>query len=194
VPKLSEEAKVERRERVLQGARRCFGRYGYEGATVVRLEKEIGLSRGAIFNWFPSKQELFLALAAEDNARLHELFAAGGFEALLDAITTDDPDWLAVYIEFGRRLKADAELRERWQRIAPVEAKERSKAWILEAQASGELRSDLAPEEIVQFLGVIVDGIVTARALGFDPPPKDLVLRLTLEAIRAQPAPVNSSS
>ena len=59
------------------GARRCFARHGYEGATVVRLEEEIGLSRGAIFNWFPSKQELFLALAAEDNERFHALFADG---------------------------------------------------------------------------------------------------------------------
>src|SRR4030095_9222301 len=57
-------------------------RHGYEGATVVRLEREIGLSRGAIFNWFPSKQELFLALAAEDNERLLNLFAGGGFDAL----------------------------------------------------------------------------------------------------------------
>ena len=28
------------------------------------------MSRGAIFNWFPSKEELFIALAARDNARL----------------------------------------------------------------------------------------------------------------------------
>ena len=75
MPKLSETEKDARRRRVLDGARRCFARHGYEGATVVRLEREIGLSRGAIFNWFPSKQELFLALAAEDNERLHTLFA-----------------------------------------------------------------------------------------------------------------------
>jgi TetR/AcrR family transcriptional regulator, transcriptional repressor of aconitase len=184
MPRLSEEAKLERRAHVLEGARRCFGRHGYEGATVVRLEEEIGLSRGAIFNWFPSKQELFLALAAEDNARLHTLFGAGGFDALLEAITKDDPDWLAVYLEFGRRMKADAELRERWKRIAPVEAKERSKAWITDAQAAGELRSDLHADEIVAYLGVIVDGIVTERALGFDAPPTELLLRITWDAMR----------
>jgi TetR/AcrR family transcriptional regulator, transcriptional repressor of aconitase len=186
VPKLSESEKDVRRRRVLEGARRCFARHGYEGATVVRLEQEIGLSRGAIFNWFDSKQDLFLALAAEDNARLHALFASGGFDALLDAITTDDPDWLAVYVEFGRRLKSDPELRERWMRIAPVEAKERSKAWVVDAQAAGELRSDVAPEQIVEYLGVIVDGVVTQRALGFDPPRTDLLLRLAQEGIRAR--------
>jgi AcrR family transcriptional regulator len=193
VPKLSETEKDARRQRVLAGARRCFARHGYEGATVVRLEQEIGLSRGAIFNWYGSKQELFLALAAEDNARLHALFASGGFDALLDAITTDDPDWLAVYVEFGRRLKADPGLRERWMRIAPVEAKERSKAWVVDAQTSGELRSDVAPEQIVEYLGVIVDGVVTQRALGFGSPKTDLLVRLAREGIRPRQKPVTAS-
>ena len=185
MPKLSESEKEARRRRVLDGARRCFARYGYEGATVVRLERETGLSRGAIFNWFPSKQELFLALAAEDNARLHALFAEEGFDALLEAVTEHEPDWLAVYLEFGRRLKADAGLRERWIAIAPPEARERSRAWIERAQASGELRSDVSAEEIGQFIGVVVDGVVAQRALGFDPPPRELVLRLVRDGTRA---------
>lgn len=193
MPRLSETEKEMRRRRVLEGARRCFARHGYEGATVVRLEAEIGLSRGAIFNWFPSKPELFLALAAEDNERLHALFASGGFEALLQTITQDDPDWLAVYLEFGRRLKADPELRARWQEIAPPEARERSKAWIASAQAEGRVRSDLDGDDIGRFLGVIVDGIVAQRAFGFDPPETALVLRLTRDAIGPQRDAASSS-
>ena len=183
MPRLTETEKDARRRRVLDGARRCFARHGYEGATVVRLEKEIGLSRGAIFNWFPSKQELFLALASEDNERLHGLIATEGYEALLRAITQDDPDWLAVYLEFGRQMKSDPELRERWKTIAPAEARERSKAWVADAQAAGELRADVDVDDIGRFLGVIVDGIASQRAFGFDPPETELVLRLTRDAI-----------
>lgn len=194
MPKLSETEKEARRRRVLDGARRCFARHGYEGATVVRLEREIGLSRGAIFNWFPSKQDLFLALAAEDNARLLALFAEDGFDALLEAVTEHEPDWLAVYLEFGRRLKADPELRERWIAIAPPEALERSRAWIERGQESGELRSDVSAEEIGQFIGVIVDGVVAQRALGFDAPPRELLLRLVRDGTRAPHPPVSSSA
>lgn len=186
MPKLSESAKEERRRRVLDGARRCFARYGYEGATVVRLEREIGLSRGAIFNWFPSKQELFLALAAEDNARLHALFAEEGFDALLAAVTEHERDWLAVYLEFGRLLRSDEALRARWVAMAPPETQARSQAWIERGQVAGELRSDLSADELGQFVGVVVDGIVSERALGFDPPPTELVRRLVRDAIRAR--------
>ena len=193
MPKLSDTEKEARRARVLEGARRCFARYGYEGATVVRLEREIGLSRGAIFNWFPSKQELFLALAAEDNARLLALFADEGFDAVLDAVTEHEPDWLAVYLEFGRRLKADAGLRERWLAIAPPEARERSRAWIERGQASGDLRADVSSEEISQFLGVVIDGIVAQRALGFDAPESDVVRRFVRDATRAGPRSASGS-
>jgi AcrR family transcriptional regulator len=187
VPRLSDTEKDVRRRRVLDGARRCFARHGYEGATVVRLEEEIGLSRGAIFNWFPSKQELFLALAAEDNGRLHELFTADGVEALLDAVLHDDPDWLAVYHEFGRLLRSDPELRERWKEISPEGARKRTLEWIADGQAAGRLRSDVEPEDVGRFVGVIVDGVVVQRALGFEPPDRALLFRLLNAALAPQP-------
>ena len=183
MPKLSEASKQERRERVLLGARRCFARYGYEGATVARLEHEIGLSRGAIFNWFPSKEALFLELATRENARLLELIVAEGIEGLVNAVAEEDADWLAVYLEFGRRLRASAELRERWLRLAPEELQERTKQWIVEAQRQGELRDDLQPDELGKFMGVVFDGIVTQRALGFDAPPPQLVIGLLRDAV-----------
>jgi len=160
MPKLSEEAKHERRERILAGSRRCFARFGYEGATVARLEHETGLSRGAIFNWFPSKEALFLELAAQENTRLLELIVAEGFEGFVHAVSKEDADWLAVYLEFGRRLRTSAELRD-----------------------------DLTPDEIGKFLGVVFDGMVTQRALGFEAPPPDLVVALIRDAVggRAEP-------
>ena len=76
MPKVSAEHKERRREQILDGARRCFARHGYEGATVARLEQEIGLSRGAIFNYFPSKDALFIELAIEMSKRRDRRVAA----------------------------------------------------------------------------------------------------------------------
>jgi hypothetical protein len=86
-------------------------------------------------------------------------------------------------MEFGRQMKSDPELRERWKTIAPAEARERSKAWVADAQAAGELRADVDVDDIGRFLGVIVDGIASQRAFGVDPPETELVLRLTRDAI-----------
>ena len=81
MPKRSEEHLQARRDQILAGARRTFAQHGYEGATVARLEEEIGLSRGAIFNYYPSKLELFVALATEDgiHGRRIGLWSGGAF-------------------------------------------------------------------------------------------------------------------
>jgi AcrR family transcriptional regulator len=183
VPKISEEAKQARREQILTGARRCFARYGYEGATVARLEEEIGLSRGAIFNWFPSKEELFIELATRDNIRLLQLIVDRGLEEIVSALAEEDADWLAVYFEFGRRLRASEELRARWKELVPAELRGRADAWIVEGQRSGELRADMKPEEIGVFLGALFDGIVVRRALGFENPDPEPMLKLMRTAI-----------
>ncbi|HVH50771.1 MAG TPA: helix-turn-helix domain-containing protein, partial [Gaiellaceae bacterium] len=115
MPKVSQEHTEARREQILSGARRCFARWGYDGATVPRLEREIGLSHGAIFNYFPSKLDLFLALAKEDHTRFHEVWHTEGFEGLARHIADADPAWLSIYLELHRRLYTDASLRKKWR-------------------------------------------------------------------------------
>src|ERR1700752_1441588 len=113
MPKISDERRIERREQILEGARRCFAENGYEGATVVKLEDEIGLSRGAIFNYFPSKEELFIELAVRDTARMSEIWISGGLEAVVREVVELDPAWLSVYLELFRRVRTDTVFRNR---------------------------------------------------------------------------------
>src|SRR5206468_3962101 len=50
-------------------------------------------------------------------------------------------------------------------------------------RAGGELRSDLEPEQIGSFLGVIFDGMAVQRAAGYDPP-VEVLLQLIADALR----------
>lgn len=184
MPKLSDEAKQERITHVLAGARRCFARHGYEGATVARLEEEIGVSRGAIFNWFPSKEDLFFALAAQDNERFLEIYADEGFAALVRRMVEEDADWLAVYLEFARLLRTDAAFRERWQSRSSDELRARARERMVTEQRDGRVRDDIGVDDLMRFLGLVLDGLVMHRAFGFDPPAPDLVVELTDTALQ----------
>jgi len=182
VPKISEEAKTERRERILAGARRCFARHGYNGATVVRLEQEIGLSRGAIFNWFATKEDLFLELATRDNDRINTIWVERGLEDTVRAIVEEDPDWLGVYLDVVHRLRTDPSFRERWDQRMPKEQENEIVARMKQEQAAGHLRADLEPEQIGKFLGVLFDGLAVQRAAGYDPP-LEVLLQLVTETL-----------
>ncbi len=176
MPKVSEEHKERRRGEILEGAKRAFARLGYEGATVARLEEEIGLSRGAIFNYFPSKESIFVELAVESNVRLTEIWLTEGYSALLEAITNEDPDWLGVQLEAARRFGSDDSFRDA---VAAAEAKlmeERPQR--LERLRAQGFRSDIDLETIAVFLSLIANGLALRRTLGDPMPDLDALAKL----------------
>jgi TetR/AcrR family transcriptional regulator, transcriptional repressor of aconitase len=169
VPKVSEAHRQERRRQITTGARRTFAAHGYHGATVELLEQEIGLSRGAIFSYFPTKLDLFVALAQEDQHRIIELWLAGGHEAIVRHIVEDDPEWLGVYLDASRMLRTDEELRNRWQSLNP-EAQRRLEERYSALQAAGRIRSDLSLGTLGRFLGIVFDGLAVQQAARFGSP------------------------
>jgi AcrR family transcriptional regulator len=182
MPKISEERRTERREQIVEGARRCFAVNGYEGATVAKLEDETGLSRGAIFNYFPSKEDLFIELAVRDSARMSEFWINDGLEAVVREVVELDPAWLSVYLELFRRIRTDADFRER------IEARQKAvapanRARVEQAQREGEFRDDIAPKDIGTFVNLVLNGLALMRAGGEELPSTDLVLQLLLDAI-----------
>jgi TetR/AcrR family transcriptional regulator, transcriptional repressor of aconitase len=182
MPKISEERKTERRRQILDGARRAFAEHGYEGATVARLEEATGLSRGAIFNYFPSKEELFVELAVEDSARISEVWVNEGLEAVVREVVELDPAWLGVYLELIRRVRTDPEFKrrveERQQEVVPV-----NRARVVEAQESGEFRDDVEAKELGAFVNLVLNGLALQRAQGDETPPVELVVGFLRDAI-----------
>ena len=176
MPKVSEEHAEARREQILDGARRAFARNGYQGATVARLEEEIGLSRGAIFNYFPDKWSLFLALVTRDRYRFFEVLSDQGLDGLLRQITQESPEWLGVYFELAHRLRTNPELMQDLQSAAPEESRQ-SDELFASWQREGGLRTDVDLETVIQFVNLVANGIALATSLGlkFD---VDALLRL----------------
>src|SRR5581483_10838762 len=161
--KVSESHRMERRRQIVSGARRAFGANGYHGTTVELLEQEIGLSRGAIFSYYPTKLDLFVALAQEDQHRILERWLEGGHEAIVRHIVEDDPEWIGTYLDASRMLRTDPELRQRWQSLNP-EAQQRLEERYSALQAAGRIRSDLSLGTIGRFLGIVFDGLAVQQA------------------------------
>ena len=66
MPKVSEEYRAERRAHILAAARRCFVRDGFHGTSMHDLVEEAGVSSGAVYRYFPSKDAVIEAIAAEN--------------------------------------------------------------------------------------------------------------------------------
>ena len=176
MPKVSEAHKEQRRSQILEGAQQAFARHGYEGTTVATLEEVTGLSRGAIFNYFPNKQAIFLELAIESSKRLVEIWLDQGFRALLEEIVHEDPDWLGVQLEAARRVHTDPAFEEL---VAHAEAElEEHKEERLERLAAQGVRDDVPLQAVAIFLSLVANGLALRRTLGDPMPDLDALAEL----------------
>ncbi len=176
MPKVSDEHKERRRAQILDGAQRAFARHGYEGTTVAILEEVTGLSRGAIFNYFPNKQAIFLELAIESNKRLTEIWLEQGFRALLEEISHEDPDWLGVQLEAARRIHTDPAFEE-LVRDAETELRAHRQDRLDRLAAQG-VRDDLPLEATAVFLSLVANGLALRRTMGDPMPDLDVLAEL----------------
>jgi AcrR family transcriptional regulator len=167
MPRVSTDQLAARRQQILDGARTSFSRYGYEGATVRRLEQTTGLSRGAIFHHFRDKDALFFALAEQDAHRMADVVAEHGLvqvmRELLSSPDSLDTGWTGTFLEIARRGRTDPDFRERWrERSGALTAATRDR---LERQAAaGTLRNDVPIGVLARYLELVLDGLVSHLA------------------------------
>jgi TetR/AcrR family transcriptional regulator, transcriptional repressor of aconitase len=66
MPKVSAQYRDERRAHILAAARRCFVRDGFHQTSMQDLVREAGVSSGAVYRYFASKDAMIVAIAEEN--------------------------------------------------------------------------------------------------------------------------------
>lgn len=77
MPRVKPEYKRERRSQIIEAARTCFARDGFHRTTLQDVFAEAGLSAGAVYNYFRSKDELILAIAQDRHEEEAGVLAQG---------------------------------------------------------------------------------------------------------------------
>lgn len=71
--------RTERRDqqvaRILDAAKTCFVRSGFQGASMQQICSEVGMSPGALYRYFPSKEAIIEAITEADRRRDAEIFS-----------------------------------------------------------------------------------------------------------------------
>jgi AcrR family transcriptional regulator len=83
MPRVTQQHRDERREQILAAGRRCFLRDGFHGTSMQDLFAEAGLSSGAVYGYFASKDEVIVAIAEEN---MQEVVA------MIHLVATKQPD------------------------------------------------------------------------------------------------------
>ncbi|GAA2392746.1 TetR/AcrR family transcriptional regulator [Streptomyces glaucosporus] len=176
--RVSQEHLDARRRQILDGARRCFARNGFHATSMQDVLREAGLSAGAVYRYFRSKDELVAAIALEVFEEV-----GGAFEAV--SRSEDPPPPGRILGEVLRLVLGDGEE----ERVPPpllvqvwaetlrsaelAEALDKGYARVREAwvrivgayQRRGLMRDDVPADQVARTLIGVAQGFLLQRAL-----------------------------
>ena len=70
----NEQIRQERRQKIMDTALRLFGESSYQSTSIQKIAKEVGVSKGLLYNYFESKEELLQAIINEGMEELLDYF------------------------------------------------------------------------------------------------------------------------
>lgn len=172
-PIVSEEYKQKKKREILDSALDCFAKKGFQVATIDDIVKRSGISKGAIYNYFKSKDEIYLELMREqtetNNAKLLEklsnlrtakekLIYLFGIYIGMDPYEEDRRKIIIVHLEFtlysSRSDEINKILKERGRKFfiqLIIEI-------IEEGQRLGEFRRNVELQVIANMFWTLMDG------------------------------------
>ncbi|MBR0713704.1 TetR/AcrR family transcriptional regulator [Bradyrhizobium liaoningense] len=180
MPKISDQKRESRRQQILDAALACFSEDGFHQTGMADIVKRSGLSHGAVYLYFQSKDDLIEALADDRHRReavLNSVVQAArdpldGLRALIDVYA----QWLTDPAGDARRrvgIHGWAEaLRNRRVRASVVEGIDMPRAVIValveRAQHDGLFKRDVGADAIARILIAIFQGFVLQKCWGQD--------------------------
>jgi AcrR family transcriptional regulator len=175
MPRVTDAHRERRRRQILDAAIVCFDRKGLHGTSTDDIVAAAGLSAGAIYRYFDSKEAIIEAVASERHDREHSLLAraaaAGDLRGSIHAFVEGYLDWLSDPEEQRRRrvnvhVWAEALHNPRLRAIvdsglAPLHDSVRI---VEDAVRAGAMPTTIDPESFVRAILALLQGLVLQQA------------------------------
>lgn len=173
MPRVSEQYRDQVRNQLLDAAQRCLERKGFQSTTTRDILNEAEMSAGALYHYFDSKDDLFIALAE----RTRKAMLVSAVE-LGDSQVADARSVLRLLLEVFNPAVGDEVLRELRHRavhddeccaaigrvnrnlvaaVVPV---------VSAAQDAGLVRNDVSARALVELIATLYDGFEIRNATG----------------------------
>lgn len=173
------------KERIIRTALRIFLEKGYERTSMRAISTEAGVTKGGIYHYFESKEDLFREALSFITAQMEKwsttrfksvrtaedlvraLFGSikSMREAFAGIVSEDDGQhpysFLEVLINAARR---DEGVRQEMETIYS-QTRENMKTLFLEAQKTGEIRSDIDCDVLALEINALMEGILLLSVL-----------------------------
>ena len=172
MPKLKPDTQRARREHILNAAERCFARSGFHRCTMHDICREAGVSPGAVYVYFSSKEALIAGIAERDRTKLAgELADLAKAPDLLAALSklgehyaVEEPHYKRVLcIEIGCEATRNPAVGEIFRSVDNF-CLESFEQLFARARKEGKIAPELDTHTLAQIIAIIGDGLFWRRA------------------------------
>ncbi|MRN40617.1 MAG: TetR family transcriptional regulator [Nitrosopumilales archaeon] len=189
-PKVTQQYKIEIREKIIKAAIDAFSKYGYDRTRMDDVAKTADLSKGTIYLHFKSKEDLFYAICennlAEAKQQISTMFAkkedlVSEIERFYDVFRNKKTANEGVFFETIAESSRNAELRKALykQRMNIFET---AVGWVNLQIERGFFRKNIDANAIAVGLVSLYDGLTVNKLLGVS---EDYNKKAWVETIRA---------
>ena len=164
------DAETDRRGAIVAAARQCFQKWGLARTRMDDIAQRVGIVRPNLYRYFPSKEAVAAAVAAEESQRMNDIRR--------ERLPVEGPvgDLIAASIVLGLQLALEDEyiidlLSMENRDLLPetiAAAGVRYEYWqpiFQHGRARGELRSDLSDDDLMRWLSMVQLHFLSQRAL-----------------------------
>lgn len=161
---------VETRTRLLLEARRSFANAGFDATTNRAIADAVGITTGAIYHYFPSKVDMYVAVYAEVQDVVYSAFEHASddhrhfvdrFSAILDSLVelnAADPSWTCFVVGVAAESQRHPEL---MVAIKPFRARNSQFLHQLcaDAVAHGQIHDAISVNALQDLIDVLLSGL-----------------------------------
>ncbi len=199
MPKLTPETISERRRIILNAAEVCFARAGFHRTTMQDICSQAGISAGALYGYFESKEDLIAGIAERNRNKIAEqLTELADAPDLVQALarlgeyyTIEEPQHKRILcVEIGAEATRNETVGEIFHSVDTFVQKSLEQLFARAAE-TGRIAPRLEPKTLAQLLCIIGDGLFWRRAVDPSFDAKELMPAITniIELLMNPPHP-----
>ena len=173
MPKLKPETQRARREHILDTAEKCFAQNGFHATTMQMICRAAGISAGALYIYFDSKEALIAGICERDRSEFSERFAGvaeatdviAALNELASHYFVDDARYkLAMTVEIGAESTRNDAVREMF-RDCDDTIGDTLTTLLERLEADDRITPALPTTEAAKLMQIIGDGLLWRRAI-----------------------------
>lgn len=176
MPRIIKGYREEVKEKIVSAAFTLFIKKGYHGTTMGEIAESLGVTKPALYQYFPGKEELFAAVAEHARRELKGTLERSyrgrdireGSAALFDALLRYVPQFNSMYSEMlllaarNERIRAVL-IEDRAEDISVIER------FIAHQQGVGFVAKELDPHILAIACDALANGLLMDVMMGMDP-------------------------